>query len=123
MGYAALFAEALAIARKAGLTVEQFHAVIGAGRMRSGFYDTFMQWSLAGDDKAHLFTISNAHKDMRYLAAMAGELGAVNPLQAQVKNSFAALEAAGDGQRYVPMLADFIARQNGLPPAASERST
>lgn len=122
MGYAALFSEALAIARKAGLTVEQFHSVIGSGRMRSGFYDTFMQWSLAGNENAHRFTISNAHKDMRYLAAMANEVGAVNNLQALVKNSFAAMEAAGDGSKYVPMLADFVAHLNGLPPAAAQRS-
>jgi 3-hydroxyisobutyrate dehydrogenase-like beta-hydroxyacid dehydrogenase len=121
MGYAALFAEALAIARKAGLSLQQFHAVIGAGRMRSPFYDTFMQWSLAGDENAHRFTIANAHKDMRYLAAMAGELGVVNPLQAAVKNSFAAMEASGQGERYVPMLADFVAAVNALPPAAGER--
>ena len=121
MGYAALFAEALAIARKAGLSVEQFHSVVGAGRMRSGFYDTFMQWSLVGNENAHKFTISNAHKDMRYLASMANESGAVNNLQTLVKNSFAAMEAAGDGQKYVPMLADFIARQNGLPAAADDR--
>ena len=114
MGYAALFSEALAIARKAGLTVEQFHAVIGSGRMRSPFYDTFMQWTLAHDENAHRFTISNAHKDMRYLAAMANEAGAVNPLQADVKNMFAAMEAAGEGARFVPMLADFVARLNGL---------
>jgi 3-hydroxyisobutyrate dehydrogenase-like beta-hydroxyacid dehydrogenase len=122
MGYAALFAEALAIARKAGLSVAQFHSVIGSGRMRSPFYDTFMQWSLAGDENAHRFTIANAHKDMRYLASMAGELGAVNPIQASVKNSFAAMEAAGQGERYVPMLADFIAALNAVPPAATERA-
>ena len=122
MGYAALFSEALAIARKAGLTVEQFHSVIGSGRMRSGFYDTFIRWSREGDENAHKFSIANAHKDMRYLASMAGELGAVNPLQAQVKNAFAAMEAAGQGMRFVPMLADFIAAQNGLPPAAAERA-
>jgi hypothetical protein len=34
-----------------------------------------------------------------------------------VKNSFAAMEAAGQGERYVPMLADFIAGINALPPA------
>ena len=123
MGYAALFAEALAIARKAGLTVEQFHSVIGAGRMRSGFYDTFMQWSREGNENAHKFTIANAHKDMRYLASMANETGAINNLQTLVKNSFAAMEAAGDGQKYVPMLADFIAGVNGLPPAAAERTS
>ncbi len=117
MGYAALYSEAMAIARKAGLSIEQFHAVIGSGRMRSPFYDTFMQWSLSHDENAHRFTISNAHKDMRYLASMAGELGAVNPIQADVKNLFAAMEAAGQGERFVPMLADFVAGINALPPA------
>jgi 3-hydroxyisobutyrate dehydrogenase-like beta-hydroxyacid dehydrogenase len=120
MGYAALFSEALAIARRSGLSVEQFHAVIGSGRMRSPFYDTFMQWTLAGDENAHRFTISNAHKDMRYLSAMANEAGAVNLLQPQVKNMFAAMEAAGQGERFVPMLADFIAGMNGLAPAGSK---
>lgn len=119
MGYAALFSEALAIARRSGLSVEQFHAVIGSGRMRSPFYDTFMQWTLVGDENAHRFTISNAHKDMRYLSAMANEAGAVNLLQPQVKNMFAAMEAAGQGERFVPMLADFIAGLNGLAPAGS----
>jgi hypothetical protein len=114
MGYAALFAEALAIARKAGLSVQQFHSVIGAGRMRSGFYDTFIQYSLNGNEEAHKFTIANAHKDMRYLASMANEVGAVNNIQTLVKNSFAAMEAAGEGARFVPMLADFVARTNGL---------
>ncbi len=121
MGYAALFAEGLALSRKAGLSIEQFHSVVGAGRMRSPFYDTFMKWQREGDENAHKFTIANAHKDMRYLASMAGELGVVNPLQAAVKNSFAAMEAAGQGQRYVPMLGDFIAAVNGLPTAAQER--
>ena len=120
MGYAALFAEALAISRKAGLSIEQFHSVLGSGRMRSPFYDTFMQWSLTQDENAHRFTISNAHKDMRYLASMANELGMVSPLQAQVKNGFAAMEAAGQGERFVPMLADFIASINALPPSSEE---
>ncbi len=117
MGYAALYSEALAIARKSGLSVEQFHSVLGSGRMRNGFYDTFMKWTLEGDPDAHLFTIRNAHKDMRYLTAMAAEIGAVTPLQSQVRNDFAAMEAAGQGERHVPMLADFIAQLNGLPPA------
>ena len=117
MGYAALFSEALGIARKAGLSKEQFHAVIGSGRMRNPFYDTFMKWTMEGDENAHRFTISNAHKDMRYLSSLANEIGALHPIQAMVKNSFAAMEAAGQAQRYVPMLADFVATQNGLPPS------
>lgn len=116
MGYAALYSEALAVARKGGISPEQVHAVLGSGRMRCGFYDTFMKWTLERDENAHLFTISNAHKDMRYFASLANELGALSPVQAMVKNSFAAMEAAGEGGRFVPMLADFVARQNGLAP-------
>jgi 3-hydroxyisobutyrate dehydrogenase-like beta-hydroxyacid dehydrogenase len=115
MGYAALFSEALAIARKAGLSKEQFHAVIGSGRMRSPFYDTFMKWTMDGDENAHKFTISNAHKDMRYLSSLANQIGALHPIQSMVKNSFASMEAQGYAQKYVPMLADFVATQNGLP--------
>ncbi len=114
MGYAAIFAEALAIGRKNGITPEQFHAVIGAGRMRSGFYDTFMKWTLERDESAHRFTVTNAHKDMRYLSSMANAAGNVNPMQSAVKNAFAAMEAAGQGAKFVPMLADFIALQNGI---------
>jgi len=117
MGYAALFSEALGIARKAGLSKEQFHAVIGSSRMRNGFYDTFMKWTMEGDESAHRFTISNAHKDMRYLASLANEIGALHPIQSMVKNSFAGMEAAGQAQRYVPMLADFVATLNGLEPS------
>ena len=120
MGYAALYSEAIGIARKAGLSKEQFHAVVGSSRMRNGFYDTFMKWTMEGDENAHRFTISNAHKDMRYLSSLANEVGALHPIQAMVKNSFAGLEAAGQAQRYVPMLADFVAIQNGLPPSQSK---
>ncbi len=114
MGYATLYAEALAIARKSGLSAEQFDSVIRPGRLSNGFYETFMKWTLENDENAHRFAISNAHKDMRYLANLALSVGAVNPMQSVIKNAFAAMEAAGEGERYVPMLADFIARANGL---------
>ncbi|AZQ67019.1 NAD(P)-dependent oxidoreductase [Silicimonas algicola] len=115
MGYAALYAEALAIARKSGLTAQQVDSVIRPGRLSNGFYETFMKWTLEQDENAHRFSISNAHKDMAYLANLAVSVGAVNPMQSAVKNAFAAMDAAGEADRYVPMLADFIARVNGLP--------
>ncbi|MYK31348.1 MAG: NAD(P)-dependent oxidoreductase [Boseongicola sp. SB0670_bin_30] len=114
MGYGALYAEALALARKSGLTPEQVDSVIRPGRMSNGFYETFMKWTLERDENAHRFAISNAHKDMRYLTSLANSVGALNPIQSAVRNSFAAMDAAGEGDRFVPMLADFIARANGL---------
>ncbi|RYH08538.1 NAD(P)-dependent oxidoreductase [Tropicimonas sp. IMCC6043] len=120
LGQGALLAEGMAMARKAGLTVEQFHTVIGSSRMHNGFYDTFMKWTLEHDENAHKFTISNAHKDMRYLASLAIATGAVTPVQAALRNDLCAMEAAGQGGRYVPMLADFIAEVNGLDTETSE---
>jgi 3-hydroxyisobutyrate dehydrogenase-like beta-hydroxyacid dehydrogenase len=115
LGYGALYAEALALARKAGISVAQFHQVIGSGRMRCGFYDTFMKWTVEGDEQAHLFTIDNAHKDMRYCSNMANALGAVTPIQSLVRAAYASMAAAGEGGRFVPMVAGHVARQNGLP--------
>ncbi|MEP2705152.1 MAG: NAD(P)-dependent oxidoreductase [Roseibium sp.] len=113
-GYGVLYSEALAIARKSGLSAEQVDSVIRPGRLANGFYETFMKWTLERDENAHKFSISNAHKDMRYLANLATSIGAVSPMQSVVKNSFAAMEASGDGEKYLPMIADFIAQTNGL---------
>ena len=118
MGYGALYAEALAIARKSGLTPEQFDSVIRPGRLSNGFYETFMKWTLDHDENAHKFAISNAAKDMAYLANLCTAIGAVNPVQSAVRNSYTGMEAAGEGDRYVPMLADFIARANGVDPGS-----
>ena len=117
MGYGALYGEALALARKSGLSAQQFDDVIRPGRLSNGFYETYMKWTLEGDENAHKFAISNAHKDMRYLTNLATSVGAVNPMQSVIKNAYAAMEAQGEGDRFVPMLADFIARQNGLDPS------
>ncbi|EEE35660.1 NAD binding domain of 6-phosphogluconate dehydrogenase family [Rhodobacteraceae bacterium KLH11] len=114
LGYAALYSEALAIAGKSGLSVDQVDSIIRPGRLSNGFYETFMKWTLERDENAHKFTITNAHKDMRYLANLANSVGAVAPVQADVRNAFAAMDAAGQGERYLPMLADFIAQTNGL---------
>ena len=113
MGYGALYAEALALGAKAGVTPQTFHEVIGAGRMRNGFYDTFMRYVVERDPNAHAFAIQNAAKDMRYLAQLANEVGAVNPVGAAVRNTYTAATAQGRGADYLPTISDFIAEQNG----------
>ena len=114
MSYGVIYSEAMAIARKSGLSVEQFDSVIRPGRLSNGFYETFMKWSLERDEDAHRFSISNAHKDMRYLTNLISSVGAVAPAQGAVRNAYATMDAMGHGQKYVPMLSDFIAAQNGL---------
>ncbi|MGC8469345.1 MAG: NAD(P)-dependent oxidoreductase [Acetobacteraceae bacterium] len=115
LGYAALYAEALMLGAKAGLTAETFHQVIGGGRMDCGFYQTFMQYVVGGDREAHKFTLRNALKDTSYLNAFAQARNAANPMAAAVRNAYALAIGAGRGEEFVPMLADVIAELNGLP--------
>jgi 3-hydroxyisobutyrate dehydrogenase-like beta-hydroxyacid dehydrogenase len=116
LGYGALYAEALTLSRKVGISVETFDSVIRGGRMDCGFYQTFMGYALEGNREAHKFTLSNAYKDMRYVEAMANAATVATTLSSAVKNSYAsAVATGGDGpENYVPHLPDYIGRANGL---------
>ncbi len=114
LGYAALYAEALALSRKVGIAPERFDSVIRGGRMDCGFYQTFSRWTLEGDPDAHKFSIANAYKDLRYLASMANAAGVPGPMGDAVKNSFALAHGAGGAGDYVPMLASYVAHGAGI---------
>ena len=116
LGYAAIYAEALALAGKVGLSPERFDSVIRGSRMDCGFYQTFMGHTIEGNRESHKFTISNALKDLSYLESMADAVRLVNPVGNAVKNSFAVAHAnGGDGpENYVPHLPEYVGRQNGI---------
>jgi 3-hydroxyisobutyrate dehydrogenase-like beta-hydroxyacid dehydrogenase len=115
LGYAALYAEALALSKKVGISVETFDQVIRGGRMDCGFYQTFMGYALEGNREAHKFSISNAYKDLRYIESMANAATVTTTMGSAVKNAFAVAMANGGAgsEAYVPHLADFIAKANG----------
>ena len=115
LGYGALYAEALALCTKVGITPQNFDSVIRGGRMDCGFYQTFMQYTLDGNRDAHKFTIANAFKDLRYLESMADAAGLVNIMGNAVKNSFA-VAAAQRPDDFVPMLTDHITHLNNIAP-------
>lgn len=114
MGYAALYAEALTTAVKAGLTPQTVHKVIGSSRLSNGFFETFMTGAVGRDREIHKFTITNAAKDLRYCASMAMTGGMANPMGAAMRSMFAQAEASGHGGDFVPQLADLFAEANGL---------
>jgi 3-hydroxyisobutyrate dehydrogenase-like beta-hydroxyacid dehydrogenase len=70
LGYAAIYAEALTLASKVGISPERFDSVIRGGRMDCGFYQTFMGYTIEGNREAHKSKIAN-------------------PIGNAVKNSFA----------------------------------
>ena len=114
LGYGAIYAEALTLAQKSGLSPKVFDSVLRGSRMDCGFYQTFMKYVLERDREAHKFTIANAAKDTRYLAALADAEGVANPVGSAVKNAYAAALAAGKGAEFVPMLSDFVAAGAGV---------
>ncbi len=121
MGYAAIYSEALAVAQKVGLSAQTFDSGIRGSRMDCGFYQTFFSYVLERNRDAHKFTLKNAHKDMKYLAAMAQSAGVANPVGGAVKNYYAMAEAAGLAEDFVPMLSDFVAGLNGIALAQSSK--
>jgi 3-hydroxyisobutyrate dehydrogenase-like beta-hydroxyacid dehydrogenase len=121
LGYAALYAEALALSRKVGIAPQRFDNVISGGRMDCGFYQTFKRWTLEGDPEAHKFTIANAYKDLRYLSSMANAAGVAGTLGDAVKNTFALAHGAGGDGDFVPMLASYVANANGLDDGLFEK--
>ncbi|MEQ1768301.1 MAG: NAD(P)-dependent oxidoreductase [Devosia sp.] len=116
LGYAAIYAEALTLASKVGISPERFDSVIRGGRMDNGFYQTFMGYTIDGNRNAHQFTLSNAFKDLTYLESMADAVKLVNPVGNAVKNSFGAAVATGGGgpENYVPHLPEYVGRANGV---------
>ncbi len=114
LGYAAIYAEALALGGKAGVTPRVFHDVIADGRMDCGLFRTFFEYVVGGNPEAHKFTLSNALKDLTYLSSFANASSTANPISAAVRNSFALANGLGHGDDYVPTLADVIRQVNGL---------
>lgn len=112
MGYGAIFAEALTIGAKAGITPQTFDSVIRGSRMDSGFYRTFFQYVLERDRNAHRFTLANAHKDTRYLAALAEAMNVEAGVARAVRDLYASAESQGDGDKFVPELSDIVAARH-----------
>lgn len=114
MGYAAIYAEALALGQKVGLTPQTVDSVMRGSRMDCGFYQTFFHYVLDRNRDAHKFTIRNAHKDTSYLADMAKSAGMKNPLGAAIRDYYGMAEKAGRGDDFVPMISDYVAEANGV---------
>ncbi len=114
MSYGAVFSEALTIGAKAGISPQVFDSVIRGSRMDSGFYQTFFQYVLERDRNAHRFTLANAGKDIRYVAALADALEVKADVAHAVSDLYASALAQGDGDKFVPELSDIVANRHQL---------
>jgi 3-hydroxyisobutyrate dehydrogenase-like beta-hydroxyacid dehydrogenase len=114
MGLAALYAEALVLARKVGLGTEAFDGLIRSSRMHCAFYDTFMGWALDGDKDAHPFALGTADHTVADVNALVRDAAMQAPLATAIRETYAAAVAAGYGMAMLPELPRFVAEANGF---------
>ncbi|WP_343079061.1 NAD(P)-dependent oxidoreductase [Ostreiculturibacter nitratireducens] len=114
MGYGALYSEAVTLGAKVGVSPQVVRNVIGSSRLNNGFFETFMKYTVDRDRDVHKFSITNASKDVRYVANMASAAGVVNIMGASIKHYYTHVEAIGKGEDYLPMLGDHVAALNGI---------
>jgi 3-hydroxyisobutyrate dehydrogenase-like beta-hydroxyacid dehydrogenase len=121
MGFAALYAEALVLARKSGLTTAAFDQLIRSSRMHSAFYDTFMGWALEGNPDSHPFALATAEHTATDVAGLAQAVGMKPGLAAAIQAVYRDAVAAGYGAAMLPELPRFVAAANGfeLTPAGA----
>jgi 3-hydroxyisobutyrate dehydrogenase-like beta-hydroxyacid dehydrogenase len=115
ISHAAIAAEAVAVAAKAGVDMQALHDIVVSGGANSVMFQRLMKVPLADDDSAAKFAIKNARKDMRYYTNMAEQLPVASFLAEQVHQLFVLAENMGHGDRYIPRMIDVMMQMNGLP--------
>ncbi|RWY79999.1 NAD(P)-dependent oxidoreductase [Rhizobium leguminosarum] len=121
MSYGALYAEAVVLSAKIGISPQTLREVIAPSRMGSGFFDTFMKYVVERDRDAHKFAISFAAKDLRYVNNMAAESKMMSIMASAAVQYYAHAESTGHGSDYVPMLSDLVGALNGVDMAEEVR--
>jgi 3-hydroxyisobutyrate dehydrogenase-like beta-hydroxyacid dehydrogenase len=112
-GIAALIAEAVTTATKAGLDPQTLFEVVSAGGANSAVFQRFMPWVL-GQESGMVFKLKNGQKDVRYYTRLAETVGSTAFLGAAVHQIYTLAAAQGEAESYVPALARALGRVNGV---------
>jgi 3-hydroxyisobutyrate dehydrogenase-like beta-hydroxyacid dehydrogenase len=114
LGTAAVVAEGMNAAAKAGVDLQALRDIVVSGGANSVMFERLIKVALADDDSAAQFAIANARKDLRYYTNMAEKLPVVSFIGEAIHQTFILAEARGYGQRFVPRLTDLLGELNGV---------
>jgi 3-hydroxyisobutyrate dehydrogenase-like beta-hydroxyacid dehydrogenase len=114
ISHAAIAAEAITVAAKAGVSMQALHDIVVAGGANSVMFQRLMKVPLANDDSAAKFAIQNARKDMRYYTNMTEQLPVASFMAEQVHQLFVLADNMGYGARYLPRMIDVMMQMNGV---------
>ena len=114
IGHAAIAAEAITVAAKAGVQMEAFRDIVMAGGAASVMFGRLINVPLSDDDSSAKFAIKNARKDMRYYTNMTEQLPVASFMGETVHQLFVMAENMGFGDRFIPRMIDVFQKINGL---------
>jgi 3-hydroxyisobutyrate dehydrogenase-like beta-hydroxyacid dehydrogenase len=113
LAHAAVAAEAITVATKAGINMEALRDVIMGGGAQSVMFGRLINVPLHNDDSHAKFAIRNARKDLRYYTNMTENMPVASPIAETVHQTFVLADTQGYGERYVPRLIDMMVKNSG----------
>lgn len=113
IGHAAMAAEAITVATKAGVDMNALKDVIMGGGAQSVMFGRLINVPLHDDDSHAKFAIRNARKDLRYYTNMTETMPVATPFAESVHQLLVMADNMGYGERYVPRLIDVMLKLNG----------
>ncbi|MFO1034590.1 MAG: NAD(P)-dependent oxidoreductase [Hyphomicrobiales bacterium] len=114
LSHAAIAAEAITVAAKAGVDMAALKDVIMGGGGASVMFGRLINVPLHDDDSHAKFAIRNARRDLRYYTNMTENMPVTSYLAEAVHQTYVLADTMGYGERYVPRLIDMLAKVNGL---------
>lgn len=114
LSHAAIAAEAIAVAAKAGVSMQALKDIVVAGGANSVMFERLIKLPLEGDDTAAKFAIVNARKDLRYYTAMAESQSSAALLAEQVQQLYNLAVNLGYGERFVPRMVEVMTELGGV---------
>ena len=114
LGAAALVAEGLCAAKKAGIDMAALEAVVTSGGANSVMFQRLMRLVIDDDDSVAQFAIGNAEKDLRYYTDMTRAMPVTSPLGEAVHQSYLLACAMGKREQFVPRMVDLMGEINQI---------
>lgn len=108
LGYAAVTAEALSVAKKSGVDLGALREIVSAGGANSVMFQRLAAYQIDGDNTQLRFAVANAQKDVRYFLQMAETLPISTFVASAVHQLYAMANNVGYGQHYVPEVIDVL---------------
>lgn len=113
LGHAAVAAEAISVAAKAGVDMAALRDIVMGGGAASVMFGRLINVPLSDDDSHAKFAIRNARKDLRYYTNMTENMPVASPIAEAIHQTYVLADTLGYSERYVPRLIDMMIRNSG----------